>query len=212
VAIEPEDFSLLQSYRKQFSDGNVCAILGDCAINGNFDVLGFSEVETFDINGNPTNKLNLNEPIPSEFHNKYDWVIDSGTLYCCFNIAMVLENITNMLKDNGCVFHTSNLSGFYGRGYYSISPALYYEFYKSNGFNIHGMGTKTRKSRKWESINVGDTYLEYADSFSLGFKNSAGEFIETIPNDSLLYCFSSRDHKMNYTEPIPEHFTRTNGS
>jgi len=211
MSIESEDLDILCSYRDLHPDGDSCAILGDCHVCGDFGRMKFSTVETFDINGNPTHKLNLNEPIPVEFHNKYDWVIDSGTLYCCFNVPMVLKNISDMLKDSGYVFHTSNLSGFYGRGYYSVSPALYYEFYKSNGFVVRGMGTKTRVSKSWQPINVGDTYLEYADASCIRFKEESGGFVQMIPNDSLLYCFCSRDHRETFSEPIPEHFIMTDG-
>ena len=74
------------------------------------------------------------------------------------------------------------------------------------------MGTKTRVGRSWQKINEGDSYLEYADPSCLRFKGESGGFVQMIPNDSLLYCFCSRDHRETFSEPIPEHFTRTNGS
>ena len=82
----------------------------------------------------------------------------------------------------------------------------------SNGFVVGGMGSKTRIGRSWQKINVGDTYLDYADPSCLHFKGESGGFVQMIPNDSLLYCFCSRDRRETFSEPIPEHFTRTNGS
>ena len=145
MAIETSDMNLLLDLRQEYPEGKRCAILGDVRFHcfpepisddyidsfklevlGNLPMLNFismmdfDTVDTFDVNGNPTHKLNLNEPLPEEFHSKYDWVIDSGTLYCCFNTAMVWKNILLLLKESGTAFHTGGLSGFYGRGFYSL--------------------------------------------------------------------------------------------
>ena len=113
MAIDSQDYALIYKYREKFPEGDSCAILGDCSIWGDFKDLGFKRVDTFDILGNPTYKVDLNEPLDSKYLDKYDWVIDSGTLYCCFNPAMVLKNMTDMIKDKGCCLHTSNLCGWF---------------------------------------------------------------------------------------------------
>ena len=54
-----------------------CAILGDCHFYYGDSAeqfksrCGFSAVDTFDINGDPTHTLDLQKPIPEEFHDKY---------------------------------------------------------------------------------------------------------------------------------------------
>ena len=208
MAVEAEDFKLISRYRQKFSTGTSCAILGDCHIADNLNLkdLGFDKVDTFDILGDPTYKVDLNQPISNQFFNKYDWVIDSGTLYCCFNIAGVLENILNMLKDDGCCLHTSNLCGWYGRGFYSLSPSLYKEFYQLNNFTIEGMGTKTRFARVWHDIDVNATYLSSVSKEKISFEKDPSPFIEALPNDSLLYCFVSRVKRTEFREPVPEHY------
>ena len=203
MAIATEDYALIAAYRDKFPEGDSCAILGDCNITGDLGRLGFKHIDTFDILGNPTHKVNLSELLDEKYFDKYDWVIDPGTLYCCFNVSMVLKNITRMLKDTGCCLHTSNLCGWFGRGFYSISPSLYKEFYELNNFTVEGMGTKTKQLAKWNPINTKATFLANAN---MEFSEDPAPFVELLHNDTLLYCFVSREKKIAFKEPIPEHY------
>ena len=112
-----------------------------------------------------------------------------------------------MLKDKGCVIHTSNLCGFFGRGFYSLSPALFRDFYKVNNFDIKFSATKKR-GEGWIGFDPNNTYLKNAN---LSFQEDAGIFINSIPNDSLICCFAKRDKAATFTKPVPEHFIKTNG-
>ena len=93
-----------------------CAILGDCSFHyrggskKHFkNIMKLDVVHTFDINGNPDYKLDLQEPLPIEFKEKYDLILDIGTLYCIFDIPSCLKNMLFMLTSNGTIFHNSNL-------------------------------------------------------------------------------------------------------
>jgi len=211
MAIEPEDFALFKEARQVSPEPGACAILGDCNIHVGLErfkqELNFNIVDTFDINGKPTYKVDLNEPLDESLYDKYDWVIDSGTLYCCFDVSTALKNILNILKDKGNVIHTGNLCGFYGRGFYSLSPALFRDFYTCNNFTIEMSATKTRTNRTWNKFNPQHTYLK---SMNLSFQESAGEFVPEIPNDSMIFCHASRQKRQVFTKPIPDHFIKTN--
>jgi len=214
MAIEPEDLELLKQIRYKFPDGDKCAILGDChayVANGLNEVaqqLKFQNIDTFDINGNPSYKIDLNYPIDRDLYGRYNVVIDSGTLYCCFDICTVWQNILNILVDDGCVIHTGNLSGFFGRGFYSLSPALFRDFYNANGFTIHLMASKTRQERNWQSFDPNHTYLL---NTNLNFQEHSGDYVPKIPNDAMICCFAKRTHRAEFTKPIPQHFIDTNG-
>ena len=156
--------------------------------------------------------IDLNNDVPEEFHNKYDWVIDSGTLYCCFDVATVFKNIMKMVKVGGYVFHTGNLTGFYGRGYYSLSPALYSEIYPINGFEVKLIGTHTKKNRdRWKIMPPGNTYLRTADENELIFTSESSPFIPVIPNDAMICCLAKKIEEKEFTKPVPEHFIKTDG-
>lgn len=243
MAIEQADFELILQLRSQAqscsselssepiskqkhdSQADRLAILGDCHFhypqgetNAQSQALfcqqtGFAQLDTFDINGQPTHQVNLNEPLADRFTNGYDWVIDSGTLYCCFDIATAWRNILNMVKPQGVVMHTSNLVGFFGRGFYSLSPALFYEFYLANGFEIEVMATRTRThGTAWTPIQPGHTYLQHADDRLVQFTDqSRVAYTPQVPNDALLCCVARKVKEVPFTKPVPQHFVTTQG-
>ena len=42
--------------------------------------------------------MDLNEPLPYEYKEKYDLIFDVGTLEHCFNVSQAFKNITEMTK------------------------------------------------------------------------------------------------------------------
>lgn len=67
--------------------------------------------------------------------NKYDIVIDNGTLEHCFNVGEALLNTARMVKSNGFVFHINPLS-MINHGFFNICPTFLYDFYDQNNFEI----------------------------------------------------------------------------
>jgi hypothetical protein len=212
MSVEIEDLALLKKCRQSSPSGDSCAVLGDCRFAMGIDSfkkeMAFKTVDTFDINGSPTYKVNLNEALKSEFHGKYNWVIDSGTLYCCFDINTVWENMLNLLTASGSIAHTGNLSGFFGRGFYSLSPALFRDFYNANNFAINCTASKTRQSLAWKTFNPNHTYLASPD-FSFGLSDS--NYTPSIPNDSMIFCHATREFPSKFEKPTPQHFIDTDG-
>tara|TARA_Y100001938_G_scaffold69745_1_gene96712 strand:+ start:3528 stop:4193 length:666 start_codon:yes stop_codon:yes gene_type:complete len=220
MGFEAPDIELFLKMRKLLKQtpNDSCAILGDCHFyyGDNLEQFknrcGFSTVETFDINGNPTHKLNLQEPIPKDFHGKYDWVVDAGTLYCCFDVSAVLKNMMLMLSDSGTVFHTSNLVGHFGRGFYAFSPSFFNEFYEANGFQNRTCFYRTKTSGgPWRIIPTDHNYLTSASGDSLEFQDSSCVYKDMIPCESLIGYAARRSHRKEFTRPIPEHYCRSNG-
>lgn len=217
MAIEQADFDVINSLRNNSTA--VCAILGDCTFHcftnkQEFeDAANFSRVDTFDLNGSPTYKLDLNEPVPDTYHAQYDWVIDSGTSFCCFDIATVFSNIVKMVKIGGYVFHAVNLTGFFGRGYFSLSPALFSEFYPINGFELVKLATHTKKYRThWLDTAPGENYLRLADETQMRFSDDPRmDFIPLIPNDTMICCVARKIADVPFKKPVPQHFTNTSG-
>tara|TARA_Y100000361_G_C11152400_1_gene341958 strand:- start:1637 stop:2287 length:651 start_codon:yes stop_codon:yes gene_type:complete len=215
MAIESSDYELIKHLRNENPNGKKLAILGDCHVHAGIENLSnemkFETIETFDVMGNPTHKLDLNEPLDEKFMSKYDWVIDSGTLYCCFDIATVMKNILYMLKDDGKVLHTGNLVGFFGRGFFSLSPALFNDFYSQNGFEVGYMGTKTKSEGVWNLFHSNENYLNAEGEGEIEFAEEGVGFVSSLPNDSMICCFAKRKKVVDFTKPIPTHFVRTDG-
>ena len=101
-----------------------------------FKILGakqYSALDVFDFEG-ASIIHDLNQPIPKEYYNSFDVIIDCGTTSHVPNTLSVFENVTNMLKINGIIIHILGIAGFVNHGFYQISPLTFYEYYGSNGF------------------------------------------------------------------------------
>ena len=53
----------------------------------------------------------FNFPIPDEFRNKFDLVIDAGTCVHIFNIAQALSNVQLLLSQGGIAYHGGHYVG-----------------------------------------------------------------------------------------------------
>lgn len=79
--------------------------------------------------------LDLNEPVPEHYHERYALVIDHGTCEHCFNIAQAIKNVATMVAKGGYVIHSNPLNMF-NHGFYNLNPTWYHDFYKANGFEL----------------------------------------------------------------------------
>lgn len=220
MGIGPEDLRVIKEIKGEMQGGR-CGIFGDCTFwYGNNSSLedfktemGFDSVETFDINGSPTNKLDLQEKVPENFIGKFDLLIDSGTLYSVFDVSMMFSNIVDMLKVGGMIWHNTNLVGHFGRGYWSVSPSVLYEFYTQNGFEVTRMGYYIKEGGdSWVDFQPGKTYLSNATRSSFEFTEENNTFRNMIPNDcSLMCCAVKKKNISKIKKPVPKHFITTDG-
>lgn len=260
MGLELQDLKKITELRRSYASGKNALILGDCVFH--FDkyslfkitqgvelkefrstkvllkdfeqALGFDKVVSVDLFGSPTIKIDLQEDILEDLTGKFDWIIDAGTMFCCFDIASVWKNTLVMLKENGCIFHLSSLAGYLGRGYYSFSPQLFLDFYNSNGFEIIEMGArvKPKKARllislinkitafcglrgkrhlEWNKINIGDCYLNKSTPYFIEFSNSYKKNEpDMIPNNSLIMCFAKRIKTCHFKKAVPDFYKNFN--
>ena len=95
--------------------------------------LGFSIVETLDINDQATIQQDLTKEIDKMLLDKYDLIIDAGVLFYCFEPGLALKNVYRMLRNEALVVHITAITGFFGRAYYNIHPRVLIDFYNLNG-------------------------------------------------------------------------------
>lgn len=101
-----------------------------------FGLLG-ATLDVFDIVENRGGEIicDLNYPLDEKHAQKYDFVLDVGTLEHCFNIAQAAVNMAGLVKEDGTIFHENPfLMG--NHGFYSLNPTFYADFYAANGFNL----------------------------------------------------------------------------
>ena len=98
----------------------------------------------------------MNKPLPIELRQKYDTVIDFGTLEHIYNIPQALENCSLLCKPGGQIIHSLPTNNSCGHGFWQISPELFFSLYS----DIHGYKdtevfvtrTSTIKEYKWFKV------------------------------------------------------------
>jgi len=103
-----------------------------------FTLLGSNNVNHLDISKyeNADIILDLNEKIPNKYKNKFDNIVDFGTIEHVYNTPNVLFNYINMLKKNGFLIISTKSSNAIDHGFFSFSPTFFHDFFSINGFKI----------------------------------------------------------------------------
>lgn len=79
--------------------------------------------------------LNLNEELPIIYEEKYDLVIDTGTLEHCFNVGVAFINMLKLLKKDGIVLTASPINNP-NHGFWNFSPCVYENFFRENSWKM----------------------------------------------------------------------------
>lgn len=101
--------------------------------------LGSESVESIDCSGyeGASHILDLNYPLPESLHQKFDLVVDCGTLEHIFNLPQAMASLMNSVKERGKIFISIPCNNLPGHGFYQISPELIFRvFSEENGFKI----------------------------------------------------------------------------
>jgi SAM-dependent methyltransferase len=98
------------------------------------DYFGASNVDSIDNSSyeNATYIHDMNKPLPLELYQKYDTVIDGGTLEHVYNAPRALENFSHLCKPGGQILHILPANNFCGHGFWQISPELFFSLYSTN--------------------------------------------------------------------------------
>jgi SAM-dependent methyltransferase len=101
--------------------------------------LGFDEIVRVDYSDYEASDvlLDLNDSsTPITLTNRFDVVLDSGTLEHIFDISAGLRHCIRMVRTGGRVIHLTPSSNCVEHGFYSVSPTLYADFYSASGFRV----------------------------------------------------------------------------
>lgn len=110
----------------------------------------------------------LNEPVPEQFWNRYDAVIDAGTFEHIFNFPVAIASLMRMTKAGGKLFLTTPANHMCGHGFYQFSPELMFRiFSEQNGFRVDDV---TLVPARFPAIELAPTRVAYecADPERLG--------------------------------------------
>lgn len=148
-----------------------------------FNMFGIKEVYAIDYNGLDGADVifNLNHDLPECLYDKYDYIIDGGTLEHVFDIARAMKNLTKMLRNGGIVIHILPLGGYVEHGFYNFSPTFFLDYYTINDFFIHrinmefmmgdiNLSTDGYNYAKFEAVYSQDCRLFLCDSHDWAHK------------------------------------------
>jgi hypothetical protein len=134
-----------------FSEALKCYKWGDDADQFLCDITGASEVVSIDFSDYQGSSIihDMNLPLEdrrSDLVEKFDLVIDGGTLEHVFNFSIAIRNILLLVRKGGFVLSANPANSLCGHGFYQFSPELMYRVYaRVNGFHIlHVLLTKTK--------------------------------------------------------------------
>lgn len=101
--------------------------------------LGFSDVVRVDVSNyeHCDELLDLNSSeTPSHLQGQFDVVVDSGTIEHVFDLPAALRHGCRLVKPGGRIIHLTPSSNCVEHGFYSVSPTLFQDFYRANGFEL----------------------------------------------------------------------------
>lgn len=135
--------------------------------------------------------VDLNYPIDNSLHEKWDLVIDPGTIEHCFNIGQAMINVASLVKEGGYVYGVNPLV-MINHGYYGIHPRTIYEFYVKNDFEILDM--------KIREFNLKDNF----PVVELGINNILNRF-KLINNKEYVISYKMKKIKSKTFYEFPEY-------
>jgi SAM-dependent methyltransferase len=79
----------------------------------------------------------LNKPVTTDLANRFDVVIDGGSLEHVFNFPTAIASLMTMVRIGGRLFMTTPANNLCGHGMYQFSPELMFRiFAPENGFEM----------------------------------------------------------------------------
>ncbi|MFL5814857.1 MAG: hypothetical protein ACJ763_14880 [Bdellovibrionia bacterium] len=106
------------------------------------ELLGAEKVTSMDFSDyeGATIQHDLNRSIDSSLHERFDVVIDGGTLEHVFNFPTAIRNAMEMVRVGGSLLIFTPANNQLGHGFYQFSPELFYNVLSAtNGYQVKEM-------------------------------------------------------------------------
>jgi hypothetical protein len=98
--------------------------------------LGAGDVEALDVDAYEGADViwNLNDAVPAGLEERFDFILDGGTLEHVFDLPQAMSNLVRMTRVGGTVAIMAPASNSVDHGFYSVSPTLLFDYFGANGF------------------------------------------------------------------------------
>jgi hypothetical protein len=107
-----------------------------------FRMLGAEEITAIDASAYEGADVvwDLNEPVPSDLHSRFDVVFDGGSLEHIFHAPVAIQSYMRLVRVGGHLLVTSPANNYYGHGLYQFSPEFFFAtLTEENGYFIERM-------------------------------------------------------------------------
>jgi hypothetical protein len=104
-------------------------------------------------------RLDMNQPVAGEFHNRYRMFIDIGCLEHVFDTRQCIENCLRMVAPGGHYILSTPVSGWFGHGFHTFDPKGLSLALTLNGFEIVYQRYTTRGEGRIIEHPRGDTLI-----------------------------------------------------
>ncbi len=187
-----------------------------------FKKIGFNEIHAIDINtlDGADIILDLNEPLHNEYYERFDYIINGGTLEHVYNSYNAMSVITQMLRNNGKMIHISPLAGFVDHGFYSFSPTFFIDFAAANGLFIEKLDIEFMMStERWDYSKYDELKSVFSPDVRLfttgsdGYSKELNDYVkqfERMENTGHVYlwCIARKDKSKNIDVPMQGFYQR----
>lgn len=119
------------------------------------ELLGASEVISVDNSDyeGATVIHDMNQSVGLELRERFDVVLDCGTLEHIFNFPIAIKNCMEMLKVSGHLIIHTPVNNQMGHGFYQFSPELFFRVLsEANGFQIERMILFEESPGQWYEV------------------------------------------------------------
>lgn len=141
----------------------------------------------------------MNTKIPVDLEQKYDVVIDGGSLEHIFNFPIAISNCMNMLKKDGSIFIFSMANNHCGHGFYQFAPELFFRVFEpANGFEIKSV---VLVEHPFPGAELSERTICHSvkDPSFLGYR---GSLISKSPLGIMIHAIKTEHKKLFQTSPL----------
>jgi hypothetical protein len=173
-----------------------------------FEALGARELHFMD--NSPYEGANLihdlNEPIPEAFKEKYDLVLDGGTLEHIFNFPVALKNAMEMVRVGGNAIFLSPANNYVGHGFYQLSPELYLQaLSEQNGYRIERLlAIEDDLATDWIFGRIPIAVEAQRGAYEIPRDLPTGRIEFTTTRPALLFVLASRQERVQIFSTTPQ--------
>jgi hypothetical protein len=133
----------------------------------------------------PERIVDLNERIPQEFRQKYDLLIDTGTLEHCFNVGAAFRAMCEFITLGGRLITMAPMTVI-NHGFWNFSPCAYYEGLTKNGFKVEVLQVRTKGPEGYKTINLLEQPLAR----------------QIMPPEAVIMCVAKRITEQEFAWPV----------